>query len=146
MTDEKSDTERVADALERLADELEYQNAILTEQARAQHLTAVSANGYSEPDERATSAPNTRSLLTMIRDNESERERAENRRLMGDGGRTERDPQRPGFVDPQSTEEYCHFCGKAWDPAVVEGFDLSAEDEYYPEMVPVCPEHTEGCR
>jgi len=89
MTDEKLDTERVADALEHLADELEYQNAILTEQARAQHLTAVSANEYSEPDERARSAPNTRSLLTMIRDNESERERAENRCLVGDGGNPE---------------------------------------------------------
>ncbi len=61
-------------------------------------------------------------------------------------GTQESGTQRPGFVDPQSEVEYCYFCGKAWDPEVVEGFDLSDEDEYYPKMVPACPEHTEGCR
>jgi len=29
---------------------------------------------------------------------------------------------------------------------MVDGFDLSTEDEYYPNMVPVCPEHAGGCR
>lgn len=53
---------------------------------------------------------------------------------------------RPPFVDPNSEFEVCHFCGEAWDPTVVEGFDLSGGDEYYPRMVPVCPEHAGGCQ
>jgi hypothetical protein len=54
--------------------------------------------------------------------------------------------ERPAFVDPNSEYEVCHFCGQTWDPAAVDGFDLSGEDEYYPKMVPVCPEHAGGCR
>lgn len=84
MSERSTTDERIATALENIANELEYQNAVLSEQARAQHLTAVSANKYTEPDERAESAPNTRSLLTKIRDNESERERVD--ALFTDGG------------------------------------------------------------
>lgn len=40
----------------------------------------------------------------------------------------------------------CHFCGQAWDRSLVDGFDLSDEDECYPKMVPVCPAHEGGCR
>ena len=53
---------------------------------------------------------------------------------------------RPGFVDPNVEQVRCHFCDRVWDPSMVDGFDLSAEDEYYPNMVPVCPEHAGGCR
>ena len=59
-----------------------------------------------------------------------------------DGGTTER----PGFVDPNTEYVRCHFCGQTWEPTVVDGMDLSDEDEYYPRMVPVCPEHAGGCR
>ncbi len=76
----EADTDdRIADALERIADAIEYQNAVLSEQARAQHLTAVAANEHADPDEVPESAPNTRSLLTMIREQEHERERADER-------------------------------------------------------------------
>ena len=53
---------------------------------------------------------------------------------------------RPPFVDRTAEVARCHFCGQTWEPTVVEGFDLSTEDEYYPKMVPVCPEHAGGCR
>jgi hypothetical protein len=69
--------ERIAEALEDIAEELEYQNAVLAEQARAQHLTAVASSDYADPDEKPTSTPNTRSLLSMIEDQQHERERAE---------------------------------------------------------------------
>jgi hypothetical protein len=59
-----------------------------------------------------------------------------------EGGQSERPP----FVDPNADFVFCHFCREAWDPTAVDGFDLSDEDEYYPKMVPVCPEHAEGCR
>ncbi|QLH83232.1 hypothetical protein [Halosimplex pelagicum] len=62
-------------------------------------------------------------------------------RLRADGG-----TERPPFVDPHAETVKCHFCSRTWDPVVVDGFDLSAEDEYYPKMVPVCPEHAGGCR
>jgi hypothetical protein len=55
--------------------------------------------------------------------------------------------ERPPFVDPDVEVVECHFCHETWPPEVVDGFDLSAEDEYYPRMVPVCPEHAAGgCR
>ena len=76
-----------ADALERIAEELEYQNAVLAELARAQHLTAVASNDFGTPDEQPESAPNTRTLLTMIRDQEHEREVDD--RLLADGGDNE---------------------------------------------------------
>ena len=75
---------RQADALERIADEMEFQNAVLAELARAQHLTAVASNDFGAPDEKPESAPTTRSLLTMIRDQEHERENDD--RLIADGG------------------------------------------------------------
>ena len=54
---------------------------------------------------------------------------------------------RPAFVDPNADYVLCHFCGLEWKSWQIEGFDLSAEDEYYPNMVPVCPEHAGvGCR
>ena len=55
-------------------------------------------------------------------------------------------------ANPERLDEYikevarCHFCGREWEAAVVDGFDLSTEDEYYPRMKPVCPEHAGGCR
>ena len=55
--------------------------------------------------------------------------------------------ERPAFVDPHAEFVECHFCDRAWDPTAVDGFDLSREDEYYPNMVPVCPENAGvGCR
>jgi len=55
--------------------------------------------------------------------------------------------ERPAFVDPLTEYVECHFCGRTWEPEQVDGFDLSTEDEYYPKMVPVCPEHAyDGCR
>jgi len=74
----ESSADAITTVLERVADELEFQNAVLTEQVRAQHLTAISADEYTGPEEKAETAPNIRSLLTMIRDHESERERADN--------------------------------------------------------------------
>ncbi|GAA2917323.1 hypothetical protein GCM10010443_93040 [Actinoplanes cyaneus] len=53
---------------------------------------------------------------------------------------------RPPFVDPHAEYVLCHFCGLEWRPAEIDGFDLSREDELYPRMVPVCPEHAGGCR
>lgn len=60
--------------------------------------------------------------------------------------RDERRDERPPFVDPTAEYAVCHFCGQTWEPTAVDGFDLSEEDEYYPKMVPVCPEHAGGCR
>jgi ssDNA-binding Zn-finger/Zn-ribbon topoisomerase 1 len=54
--------------------------------------------------------------------------------------------ERPAFIKPNVDTVRCHFCDRTWDPTVVEGFDLSGEDEYYPVMVPVCPAHAGGCR
>jgi hypothetical protein len=50
---------------------------------------------------------------------------------------------RPAFVDPHAEFVRCHFCGTARDPTDVDGIDVSGDDEYYPKMVPCCPE---GCR
>lgn len=72
--------------------------------------------------------------------------------VMTDGGVVEESSELknqddvPAFVDPNAENTVCHFCGQTWEPTVVDGFDLSAEDEYYPKMVPVCPEHAGGCR
>ncbi len=54
--------------------------------------------------------------------------------------------EKPAWVDPNSEYEVCHFCGETWDAAVVDGFDLSGDEDYYPKMVSVCPEHAGGCR
>lgn len=49
---------------------------------------------------------------------------------------------RPPFVDPQTDWVECWLCGQILsDMSRVEGMDLSREDEYYPKMVPVCPQH-----
>jgi hypothetical protein len=73
--------------------------------------------------------------------------------LVTDGGtderrttQDERRDERPPFVDANAEVAECYFCGQTWEPAAVDGFDLSGEDEYYPKMVPVCPEHAGGCR
>jgi len=60
--------------------------------------------------------------------------------------RRETETERPPFVDPNDEYARCYFCGQTWESTAVDGFDLSAEDEYYPKMVPVCPEHAGGCR
>lgn len=69
--------ERQADATERLAEELEHQSAVLTELVYAQHLTAVSANEFSDPEERTTQAPSGRTLLSYIEEQQYTREEAE---------------------------------------------------------------------
>jgi hypothetical protein len=62
--------------------------------------------------------------------------------ILTDGGL-----ERPPFVDPDVEVVECYFCHETWEPEAVDGFDLSDEDEYYPRMVPVCPEHAAGgCR
>lgn len=73
----------------------------------------------------------------------SECRRAE-RQLVTDGGQV--DSTRPAFIDPLTEWVECHFCGRVLEPTECDGFDLSTEDEYYPRMVPVCPEHDGGCR
>ena len=77
---------RKAEALERVADELEFQSAVLTELAHAQHVTAVSANEYSEPAERAEHGPTYASLLTRIEDQQHTREQRDDEPLLPDGG------------------------------------------------------------
>jgi len=52
--------------------------------------------------------------------------------------------ERPAFVDPNSEFETCHFCGQTWEPTVVDGFDLSTEDEYYPTFEYLCPSCSDG--
>jgi len=56
------------------------------------------------------------------------------------------DTDRPPFIDPNAEYAICHFCGEMWEPTAVDGIDLSDEDEYYPKMVPACPERVGGCR
>lgn len=68
---------RQARALERLADEMAYQNAVLTELAHAVHRVAVSANEFSDPEERAESVPSMRGLETNIEDQRFTREEAD---------------------------------------------------------------------
>jgi len=63
---------------------------------------------------------------------------------MNDGQET--GTERPSFVDPNTEWVECHFCNRVLEPTECDGFDLSAEDEYYPRMVAVCPEHAGGCR
>jgi hypothetical protein len=53
---------------------------------------------------------------------------------------------RPPFLGPNVEVVTCHFCDREWLPKEVDGFDLSLDDEYYPRMVPVCPENSVGCR
>ena len=86
MSDPQSHEERRTQALERIADEIEHQSAVLTELAHAQHLTAVSANEYSEPAERAEHGPTYASLLTRIEDQQHTREQRDDEPLMPDGG------------------------------------------------------------
>jgi len=62
------------------------------------------------------------------------------------GADSRSEPDRPPFVPHHVERAECYFCGRGWNPSAVDGFDLSAEDEYYPKMVPVCPENAGGCR
>lgn len=49
---------------------------------------------------------------------------------------------RPPFVDPNTEWVECWVCGRLLtDLSRVEGIDLSDDDEYYPDMAPVCPKH-----
>jgi hypothetical protein len=64
---------------------------------------------------------------------------------MSSDGCSERRAQReiPAFIDPQTDWVECHICGRIIsDLSRVNGLDLSRDDEYYPNMVPVCPSHT----
>lgn len=46
---------------------------------------------------------------------------------------------RPAFIDPHTEWVECYICGRhIEDFSRVEGLDISADDEYYPTMVPVC--------
>lgn len=54
----------------------------------------------------------------------------------------ESDNERPPFIGPTTEWVECHLCGQVIsDMSRVEGIDISAPDEYYPRMVPVCPQH-----
>ena len=55
------------------------------------------------------------------------------------------DNEIPPFVDPNTDFCRCYFCDRSWLPTEIEGFDLSGEEDYYPKMVPCCPQHR-GCR
>lgn len=49
---------------------------------------------------------------------------------------------RPAFIDPQTEWVECYICGETLtDMSRVDGMDISTDDEYYPDMVPVCPQH-----
>lgn len=68
--------ERQADALETLARESEFQNAVLMEVAKSNHQIAVNSLdiGEGDPDERSHYVPNYRSLLSNVQDHETTRE------------------------------------------------------------------------
>lgn len=67
-------TKRLADAMELLVEEMAYQNAVLAELAHAQWSTAISANEYTDPDERVANRPSLRRLHTNIEDQRFTRE------------------------------------------------------------------------
>lgn len=46
---------------------------------------------------------------------------------------------RPPWVRPNVEYLDCHICGETWSVEVIDGLDISPEDEYYPQMVPICP-------
>lgn len=47
--------------------------------------------------------------------------------------------ERPAFIGPNTEWVECYLCGRIiGDFSRVEGLDISADDEYYPTMVPVC--------
>jgi len=49
---------------------------------------------------------------------------------------------RPPFIGPQTDWVECYLCGQViTDLSRVEGMDISEPDEYYPNMVPICPTH-----
>lgn len=49
------------------------------------------------------------------------------------------DDDRPPFIPPDVRYVECYICGRhIEDFSRVEGLDVSADDAYYPEMVPVC--------
>lgn len=90
-------------------------------------------------------------ILAYLRAGRSAIVRESDDDLRTDGGeprttREERHDEYPPFVDATAEYAECHFCGQTWEPTAVDGFDLSTEEEYYPKMVPVCPEHAGGCR
>jgi len=47
--------------------------------------------------------------------------------------------ERPPFIPPRTEWVECYICGRIInDMPRIEGLDISPDDEYYPEMVPVC--------
>jgi hypothetical protein len=56
-----------------------------------------------------------------------------------------RNDGRPAFIGPRTEWVECWICGQVIeDMSRVEGIDVSADDEYYPRMKPVCPKHVDG--
>lgn len=51
---------------------------------------------------------------------------------------------RPSFIGPHVEFVECFGCGEYLDPEDARGIDLSAEDEYYPDMHPICPSCDNG--
>lgn len=46
---------------------------------------------------------------------------------------------RPPFVPPGIDYVECHICGRIIDDfSRVEGMDISPDEQYYPDMVPIC--------
>lgn len=60
--------ERQADALEDVAEEMRYQNAVLTELAQATHKVAVAQSEIAHPEEKPEHVPSLRGLRTNIQD------------------------------------------------------------------------------
>lgn len=46
---------------------------------------------------------------------------------------------RPAHVGPQTDYVECHFCGCIVEPHQAGSMDISPDEEYYPDMVAVCP-------
>ena len=69
--------ERQAEALEAIADQLAYQNAVLTELARATHQVAERTGG--QPVDPDYTTPTPKSLQTWIDDHAYSRQERENR-------------------------------------------------------------------
>lgn len=51
---------------------------------------------------------------------------------------------RPACVDPQTEWVACWVCGEVVAPENAASIDISPDDEYYPNMRPVCPRHAGG--
>lgn len=49
--------------------------------------------------------------------------------------------EKPAFVPPMTQTVTCFVCGGTIPAEDASGMDISADDEYYPDMRAVCP----GC-